>query len=67
MAGRPREDRSTIKAHFVAVRLDDHEWNALEEYRQRQDVMVSPAEVMRVALRIFLGERLNHKRKGRRS
>jgi hypothetical protein len=60
MAGKPREDRSTIKKNFVAVRLDDHEMAALTKYRNNQDVAASPAEIIRVALRAFL---TNAKRK----
>ena len=65
MAGKPREDRASVKTHFVAVRLADHEYEALQTYRERQDVLVSPAEILRTALRVFLGERLGKPRRRR--
>ena len=66
MAGKPREDRTSVKTHFIAVRLADHEYEALQTYRERQDVLVSPAEILRTALRVFLGERLGNPKPMRR-
>ena len=64
MPGRPRRDRSTVKGHFVGVRLTDGERKGLDEYLTEATgelesdgflgASLSSASVVRQALRAFL-------------
>jgi len=67
MAGKPREDRKTIKKNFVGIRLTDGEMQALTVYVHRTQanlaeqlpgVQISPASVAHSVLRHFLIEKL---------